>query len=108
MFDGRIVPVSPPPPHQIEWHITVYWLYTFLHMQVLGSADVTLADRSRLPYVEAVIMETLRYCSLGGLTFKATTRDTSFKGYSLPAGTEVINIHCYSIHAAPINGMHDV
>lgn len=42
-----------------------------------------------MPYVEAFIMETLRYSSLGALTFKATTCLTHFKGYTFPERTEV-------------------
>ncbi|XP_078604850.1 cytochrome P450 2U1-like isoform X1 [Branchiostoma floridae x Branchiostoma japonicum] len=59
---------------------------------VLGTGhDVpTLAHRSQLPYTEATIMEIQRIRTITPLSGPhATTENTTFRGYAIPAGTQV-------------------
>ena len=55
-----------------------------------GEGVVTLADKSRLPYADATIMEMLR---LSGMVATAlvhcTTTDVDIRGYHIPKGAEV-------------------
>jgi len=43
----------------------------------------------RLPYVEATILELLRYKTIGPLTAHCTLKDTEVVGYFIPKGTTV-------------------
>ncbi|XP_038861098.1 vitamin D 25-hydroxylase-like [Salvelinus namaycush] len=66
---------------------------------VLGSGQSpSLADKKRMPYVEAVLHEVLRFCNIVPLgIFRATTQDTLVSGYNIPKGTMVIT-NLYSVH----------
>ncbi|EDO30835.1 predicted protein [Nematostella vectensis] len=62
---------------------------------------ITLKDRDRLPYVEAVIAETLRISTPGPLAIphKATC-DTTINGYFIPKDTTVI-FNLWGVHHDP-------
>ena len=85
---------------------TCFPLRRFLHKaqqeidSVVGNERLpTWEDQQDLPYVRAVIAETLRWrpiAVLGG-TPHATTEDIDFNGYFLPKGTTVI-ANMWSIH----------
>ncbi|CAB1339270.1 unnamed protein product [Coregonus sp. 'balchen'] len=66
---------------------------------VMGSGkSPTLEDKQRMPYVEAVLHEVLRFCNIVPLgIFRATTQDTLVSGYTIPKGTMVIT-NLYSVH----------
>ena len=66
---------------------------------MLGSEkSPSLADKKRMPYVEAVLHEVLRFCNIVPLgIFRATTQDTLVSGYNIPKGTMVIT-NLYSVH----------
>ncbi|XP_066293780.1 cytochrome P450 2U1-like [Branchiostoma lanceolatum] len=52
----------------------------------------TLAHRSQLPYTEATIMEVQRIRAVAPLNLPhATVQDTTFRGYTIPAGTQVLS-----------------
>ena len=65
-----------------------------------GEGIVTLADRSRLPYTDATIMEIQR---LSGIVATAlphcTTTNVEIRGYHIPKGTEVL----YNIEINKLN-----
>eukprot|EP00058_Branchiostoma_floridae_P027526 XP_002613017.1 hypothetical protein BRAFLDRAFT_114225 [Branchiostoma floridae] len=70
---------------------------------VLGTDhDVpTLAHRSQLPYTEATIMETQRIRLVAPLNAPhAPNEDTTFRGYDIPAGTQVLT-NLWSAHMDP-------
>ena len=82
---------------------TIYWCLAFLawwpevqlkikneRARVIGNKRPCLADRGKLPFFEATILETLRFSSLVplGVPHK-TTRSTQFGGHSVPKGTQV-------------------
>lgn len=58
----------------------------------------TLEDKQRMPYVEAVLHEVLRFCNIVPLgIFRATSQDAHVNGYTIPKGTMVIT-NLYSVH----------
>lgn len=58
----------------------------------------TLEDKQKMPYVEAVLHEILRFCNIVPLgIFHATSQDANVNGYSIPKGTMVIT-NLYSVH----------
>ncbi|XP_028999536.1 vitamin D 25-hydroxylase [Betta splendens] len=58
----------------------------------------TLEDKHRMPYVEAVLYEVLRFCNIVPLgIFRATSQDATVNGYTIPKGTMVIT-NLYSVH----------
>lgn len=58
----------------------------------------TLEDKHKMPYVEAVLHEVLRFCNIVPLgIFRATSQDASVNGYKIPKGTMVIT-NLYSVH----------
>ncbi|XP_062240948.1 vitamin D 25-hydroxylase isoform X2 [Platichthys flesus] len=58
----------------------------------------TLEDKQKMPFVEAVLHEILRFCNIVPLgIFRATSQDAKVKGYSIPKGTMVIT-NLYSVH----------
>jgi len=65
---------------------------------VIGGRKPTLADRPNMPYVEATIMETLRFLSHVpmALPHKAIV-DTTVCGYRVPKGTTVYP-HLWAMH----------
>ncbi len=55
-----------------------------------GERQPVLKDRSKLPYIDAVLMETLRYMSHVPLSVPHnTTKDTTLGGYQIPKNTQV-------------------
>uniref|UniRef100_A0A673GEA0 Vitamin D 25-hydroxylase-like n=1 Tax=Sinocyclocheilus rhinocerous TaxID=307959 RepID=A0A673GEA0_9TELE len=57
-----------------------------------------LEDKQRMPYVEAVLHEVLRFCNVVPLgIFRATSQDAVVRGYTIPRGTMVIT-NLYSVH----------
>jgi len=54
----------------------------------------TFEDRDRLPYINAVIEETLRWRTIapGGIPH-ATTKEDTYMGYRIPKGATVIGLH---------------
>ncbi|XP_035661944.1 cytochrome P450 2U1-like [Branchiostoma floridae] len=69
---------------------------------VLGTGhDVpTPAHRSQLPYTEATIMEIQRIRAIVPVTPHAPNEDTTFRGYDIPAGTQVLP-NLWSAHMDP-------
>ncbi|XP_043240386.1 cytochrome P450 2J4-like [Amphibalanus amphitrite] len=60
----------------------------------------TLADRQRLPFTEAVILETQRLANVAPvLVPHQTTAPVTVGGYHLPAGVQVIG-NAYSVHCS--------
>lgn len=58
----------------------------------------SLEDKHRMPYVEAVLHEILRFCNIVPLgIFRATSQDATVNGYTIPKGTMVIT-NLYSVH----------
>lgn len=58
----------------------------------------TLEDKQRMPYIEAVLHEILRFCNIVPLgIFRATSQDAKVNGYTIPKGTMVIT-NLYSVH----------
>lgn len=58
----------------------------------------TLEDKQKMPYVEAVLHEILRFCNIVPLgIFRATSQDANVNGYTIPKGTMVIT-NLYSVH----------
>jgi cytochrome P450 len=55
---------------------------------VVGTSRLpSLADRPRMPYMEALIAETMRMSSIVPLIFRSTTESVEFHGYTLPKNT---------------------
>ncbi|KIW96532.1 uncharacterized protein Z519_03601 [Cladophialophora bantiana CBS 173.52] len=66
---------------------------------VLGSTQLpTFEDKDSLPYIDAIIKETLRWrpVSAGGIPH-AVVQDDKYMGYDIPAGATVIGNH-WAIH----------
>ncbi|KAI1712178.1 cytochrome p450 domain-containing protein [Ditylenchus destructor] len=59
---------------------------------VIGSPrPILVADKSNLPYTNAVVNETQRLCNLLPLNIThKTTRDIHMKGYKIPNGTKIV------------------
>ena len=70
--------------------------------QVIGSQHPPeLEDRDRLPYLNAVVLENMRYHTVGplGLPHKAST-ESEVGGFTIPEGSQVLG-NIYSIHKDP-------
>uniref|UniRef100_A0A672MLK3 Vitamin D 25-hydroxylase n=1 Tax=Sinocyclocheilus grahami TaxID=75366 RepID=A0A672MLK3_SINGR len=65
---------------------------------ILNGRPPALEDKQRMPYVEAVLHEVLRFCNVVPLgIFRATSQDAVVRGYTIPRGTMVIT-NLYSVH----------
>ncbi|XP_065263861.1 cytochrome P450 2H2-like [Emys orbicularis] len=62
--------------------------------RVIGrSRSPCMADRSQMPYTDAVVHETQRFVSLSPLGLpRAVTRDTHFRQYIIPKGTTIFPV----------------
>ncbi|XP_001632993.2 cytochrome P450 2E1 [Nematostella vectensis] len=106
-----IVPGSETSSTTMGWMIAYLAVYpevqARLHQQlddVIGrdkNTVITLKDRDRLPYVEAVIAETMRISTAVPLAIphKATC-DTTINGYFIPKDTTVI-FNLWGVHLDP-------
>nr|XP_054773874.1 cytochrome P450 1A1-like [Lytechinus pictus]XP_054773875.1 cytochrome P450 1A1-like [Lytechinus pictus] len=94
---------------------TLYWamalLVTYPEFQKKVQTEIddvigrdrlpTINDRGKLPHTEATLYEVMRYSSiLPTAVPRATTRDTTLGGYSIPKGA-VVMINTYSMHYDP-------
>jgi len=69
--------------------------------QVLGDAAPTFADRERLPYLFAVVKETIRWVPVTPLAFPHMAESNDkFKGFDIPAGTLVFT-SVWNMHRDP-------
>jgi cytochrome P450 len=51
----------------------------------------SLADKAAMPYLQATLLEVMRYVTVGPLSVPHyTTTDTTLKGYHIPKGTQVL------------------
>ncbi|OXA48871.1 methyl farnesoate epoxidase [Folsomia candida] len=68
---------------------------------VVGTRHPTLEDRTRMPYTEATIMETLRFSSMVplGLIHRAM-EDTELAGFLIPKNT-FLTANLYNVHHSP-------
>ncbi|XP_029354340.1 vitamin D 25-hydroxylase [Echeneis naucrates] len=90
----------------LRWAILYMALYPNIQERVHKEIDSVLAngraptleDKQKMPFVEAVLHEVLRFCNIVPLgIFRATSQDAKVNGYTLPKGTMVIT-NLYSVH----------
>ncbi|XP_052770144.1 cytochrome P450 2F3-like [Mya arenaria] len=71
--------------------------------EVIGHHPPSISDRNDLPYVEATILETLRFGSNVPLSVPhSVTEDVAFRGFIIPKGTLVLP-NLASVHYDPNN-----
>ncbi|KAM9323972.1 cytochrome P450 2F2-like [Gastrophryne carolinensis] len=65
-------------------------------VQVIGRSRMpNLDDRASMPYTQAVMDEVQRFCDLAPHSLPhMTTKDVTFRGYSIPKGTDVYPLLC--------------
>nr|XP_023024596.1 probable cytochrome P450 305a1 [Leptinotarsa decemlineata] len=62
------------------------------------SEEITYSERKRVPYVEAVLYETERFCTIAPIIGpRRVLRKTTLNGYDIPKDTTVL-IHIHSVH----------
>ncbi|CAL8243713.1 unnamed protein product [Lota lota] len=90
----------------LRWAMLYMALYPNIQERVHQEIDsvlvngraASLEDKQRMPYVEAVLHEVLRFCNIVPLgIFRATSQDANVNGYTIPKGTMVIT-NLYSVH----------
>ncbi|CAH1794058.1 unnamed protein product [Owenia fusiformis] len=89
----------------IESGILVLMNYPDIQKKIQMSIDAelgterfpTLDDRSNLPYVDAFILETLRYTSVGPFTLRKSTKDSKLGNYFIPKDTQVW-VNMFGLH----------
>ncbi|KAM8877876.1 vitamin D 25-hydroxylase [Synchiropus picturatus] len=90
----------------LRWAMLYMALYPNIQERVQREIDSvlpngrapTLEDKQRMPYVEAVLHEVLRFCNIVPLgIFRATSQDAHVNGFKIPKGTMVIT-NLYSVH----------
>ncbi|XP_059926562.1 vitamin D 25-hydroxylase [Gadus macrocephalus] len=90
----------------LRWAMLYMALYPNIQERVHQEIDSVLVngrapsleDKQRMPYVEAVLHEVLRFCNIVPLgIFRATSQDANVNGYTIPKGTMVIT-NLYSVH----------
>ncbi|XP_061924071.1 vitamin D 25-hydroxylase isoform X1 [Entelurus aequoreus] len=90
----------------LRWAMLYMALYPNIQERVHREIDSVLAngrapsleDKHKMPFVEAVLHEILRFCNIVPLgIFRATTQDAQVNGYTIPKGTMVIT-NLYSVH----------
>ncbi|CAI9585505.1 unnamed protein product [Staurois parvus] len=66
-----------------------------IHKVIGENRSPNMDDRTKMPYTDAVIHEIQRFCDVSPMSLPhAVTRDTEFKGYTIPKGTDVYPLLC--------------
>ncbi|XP_034017693.1 vitamin D 25-hydroxylase [Thalassophryne amazonica] len=90
----------------LRWAMLYMALYPNIQERVHREIDAVLTngrapsweDKQKMPYVEAVLHEVLRFCNIVPLgIFRATSQEAKVNGYTIPKGTMVIT-NLYSVH----------
>ncbi|KAI5101636.1 vitamin D 25-hydroxylase [Silurus meridionalis] len=89
----------------LRWAMLYLALYPSIQDKVHKEIDSILngklpamEDKQKMPYVDAVLHEILRFCNIVPLgIFRATSQDAVVRGYTIPKGTMVIT-NLYSVH----------
>ncbi|XP_041357198.1 cytochrome P450 2U1-like [Gigantopelta aegis] len=83
----------------IRW-IVLYFLHfpeiqekCFAEIQKVGyEREISLKDKPELPYLEATILETLRYADIVPLGIRSTSSEVTFKGFRIPKDTIIMPV----------------
>ena len=66
--------------------------------KAIGKKPPELADKAKLPYIESMIFEILRYSTISQPLPHQTMEDTTLCGYNIPGGTEVTFCYYFFLH----------
>nr|QST15078.1 CYP370C9 protein [Diaphanosoma celebensis] len=92
----------------LNWFFMLMCLYPDVQRKIQHEIDtvigtdrlVSYEDIKSLPYTEAVISETQRFCCIVTTIFHSALRDTEFRGYIIPKGTTLM-ANLYAVFRDP-------
>lgn len=83
----RLINYPKPPPTQLRNPDILATFQAELDTSIPSNVKIPSLEQVRLPYLDMLLKETLRYSSTGFGTFRICRQDTEISGITLPANT---------------------
>ncbi|KAH7708708.1 Protein CYP-14A3 [Aphelenchoides avenae] len=88
--------------YSLKWPEIQEKLYAEIEREIGSDRFPTMADKPNLPYLNAFILETMRYSNITTFEIRATTTDVDIMGHRIPKDTMITPQYCRVLAKDPV------